>query len=132
MRGIEAHETALSNDTNHEILITKDTQCQKPANENPDHPWILTYGGFRKWISLLSMAAVRCPDNFAMYSFNDHEAYGYLEVCQNLMLDWDEATTWQQQWFVCEGLALFLLGDGQGFHMLVLYIHSQPLAVIPL
>lgn len=76
------------------------------------------------------MAAVRCPDNFGMYTFNDHEAYGYLEVCQNLMLDWDEATTWQEQWFVCEGLALFLLREGQGFSMLVPYIHSQVLAVI--
>lgn len=99
------------------MLITKDAQCQKPANENPDHPWILTYGGFRKWISQLNMAALRCPDNFGMYTFNDHEAYGYLEVCQNSFLDWDEATTWQHQWFVCEGLALFLLGEGQGFYM---------------
>lgn len=91
--------------------------CQKPANEHPDHAWILTYGGFRKWISQLSMAAVRCPDFFDMYTFNDHEAYGLLEVNENLMLEWEEAKTWPEQWTVCEGLALFLLGEGQIFSM---------------
>lgn len=63
------------------------------------------------------MAEYRSPDFFDMYTFNDHEAYGCLEVCQNLLLDWDEAKTWQEQWIVCEGLALFLLGEGQNFSM---------------
>lgn len=91
--------------------------CNKPASEHPEHEWVVTYGGYRKWAAQLSMAAVRCPDTFDMYTYNDHEAYGILEVMQNLMLDWDEATTWQEQWFVCEGLALFVLGQGQQFYM---------------
>lgn len=39
------------------------------------------------------MAAVCNPDMFDMYTYNDHQAYGMLEVIQNLLLDWDEATT---------------------------------------
>lgn len=91
--------------------------CRKPASEYPDHPWVLTYAGFHKYLSQSTMAAVRCPDNFAMYTYNDHEGYGILEVVQNLLLDWDEAKTWQEQWVVCEGLALFLLDEGTGFYM---------------
>lgn len=90
--------------------------CQKLATEYPNHRWIVTYAGFRKWVAQWSMAAVRCPDLFDMYTFNDHEAYGILEVCQNLLLDWVEAKTWQEQWAVCEGLVLFVAGEGQKFY----------------
>lgn len=91
--------------------------CQKPPSEHPEHDCIVTYAGFRKWIAQRSMAAVRNPDVFGMYTYNDHEAYGMLEVCQNLMLDWVEAKTWQEQWAVCEAFVFFLLGDGSMFQM---------------
>lgn len=60
------------------------------------------------------MVNLRNPDAFAMYTFNDHLAYGVLEVVQNLLLDFDEAykaQQWREAWAVVEGLALFMLVD---------------------
>ncbi|KAF7624367.1 hypothetical protein AFLA_008077 [Aspergillus flavus NRRL3357] len=58
------------------------------------------------------MLDLRDPDNFSMYTFNDHSAYGAIEVVQNMMLDFDEASgKWQQQWAVIEALAWLLSGD---------------------
>ncbi|OOO07094.1 hypothetical protein OAory_01092970 [Aspergillus oryzae] len=58
------------------------------------------------------MLDLRGPDNFSMYTFNDHSAYGAIEVVQNMMLDFDEASgKWQQQWAVIEALAWLLSGD---------------------
>lgn len=106
--------------------------CNKPANENPEHDWVVTYGGFRKWIAQLTMAAVRCPDVFGMYTYNDHSAYGTLEVIQNLLLDWVEAGTWQEQWVVCEGLVFFGLGLGSEFYMQVFAVSHVPLNALTL
>lgn len=99
----------------------KKCPCQKPATEHPEHRWIVTYAGFRKWIVQDTMIAVRNPDLFGMYTFNDHFAYGILETVQNLILDWVEAKTWQEQWAVCEALVLFLLEpDVASFNMYVI------------
>lgn len=91
--------------------------CQKPASENPNYDCIITYAGFRKWMTQRSMAAVRNPKFFDMHTWSDHEGHGILEVCHNLVLDWVEAKTWQEQWAVCEGFVFFLLGDGESLYM---------------
>lgn len=86
--------------------------CHKLTAERPEHPWVITRAGWRKWYSQTVHAQLRCPDNFEMYTYNDHEAYGILEVVQNLVLDYVEAAAnWKEQWVVCEATALFLLGD---------------------
>jgi hypothetical protein len=47
-----------------------------------------------------------------MYTFNDHEGYGCLEMLQNLILDFEEAAgNYKEQWVVCEALAFFLKTD---------------------
>lgn len=55
-----------------------------------------------------------------MYTFNDHEAYGSLEVVQNLLLDFDDALKnknlheamsskhLNEAWAVIEALGLFI------------------------
>lgn len=104
--------------------------CKKPANENPEHDWIVSYAGFRKWIAQDTMSGVRCPDFFSMYTFNDHSAYGTLEVIENLMLDWVEAGTWREQWAVCEGLVFFGLGQGGEFCMqVVCFVPSRHMPI---
>lgn len=47
--------------------------CHKPADELPDHEFLITYAGFRKWIAQLSMGPLRDPDVFGMYTYNDRE-----------------------------------------------------------
>lgn len=91
--------------------------CHKPASEHPTHDWILTYGGYRKFVAQLQMSDLRNPDNFGMYTYNDHLAYGVLEIIQNLFLDYDEASSWQEQWWICEALILFLHARGDDFTM---------------
>ncbi|KAK4098436.1 hypothetical protein N658DRAFT_488487 [Parathielavia hyrcaniae] len=71
--------------------------CNKPAEEHPDHVWNACFG------------TRTCSD---MYTFNDHEGYGVLEVLQNLILDFEEAVgNHKEQWAVCEALAIFLATD---------------------
>lgn len=91
--------------------------CNKPASEHPEHEWILTLAGHRKFMSQFDMYDVRDPDNFDMYTFNDHLAYGTLEVICNLVLDYEEASNWQEQWWACEALVLFLFARGSDYAM---------------
>jgi hypothetical protein len=89
--------------------------CNKPASEHPDHVWKLSAAGKRKFFTQRIHCQMRSPDNFNMYTFNDHEGYGVLEILQNLMLDFEEAAgNYKEQWAVCEGLAFFIKTDIAG------------------
>src|SRR6185437_14529417 len=73
--------------------------CNKPAADHPEHPWLITYAGWRKFYTQHIHASLRCPDNFDMYTYNDHAGYGMLEVVQNLLLDYVESdSNWKEQW----------------------------------
>lgn len=86
--------------------------CDKPAADHPDHKWKLSVAGKAKFFSQRTQCDLRDPDNFHMYTFNDHSAYGVVEVVQNLLLDFEEAAAnWKEQWAVCEALA-FLMNTG--------------------
>ncbi|KAK4443500.1 hypothetical protein QBC34DRAFT_361957 [Podospora aff. communis PSN243] len=86
--------------------------CKKSPEEKPDHPWKVTFAGLMKFYTQRTMVGLRDPDGFGMYTFNDHGAYGCLEVLQNLLLDFSEAgkgsKDYREQWAVCEGIGLFL------------------------
>ncbi|XXG97885.1 hypothetical protein Hte_004199 [Hypoxylon texense] len=90
--------------------------CLKPLGENPEHPWVVSQAGFRKYSTQRIHLELRNPDNFSMYTFNDHAAYGCIEVVQNLLLDYGEVAErgWREQWAVCEGLGLFMLSPMSG------------------
>ncbi|KAI1451330.1 hypothetical protein F4805DRAFT_451832 [Annulohypoxylon moriforme] len=94
--------------------------CFKPVLQNPDHPWIISKAGYRKYSTQHIHLSLRDPDNFDMYTFNDHTSYGCIEIVQNLFLDYDEALErgWREQWAVCEGLALWLLSPPSGIMMM--------------
>ncbi|KAK3332601.1 hypothetical protein B0T19DRAFT_457490 [Cercophora scortea] len=79
------------------------------AKNHPDHPWKLTVAGKAKTFNMRSHCDLRDPDNFNMYTFNDHMGYGVVEVIQNIFLDYEEAAgNWKEQWAICEGLAFFM------------------------
>ncbi|KXX80644.1 hypothetical protein MMYC01_203400 [Madurella mycetomatis] len=86
--------------------------CNKPAAEHPGHVWKLSAAGKRKFFTQRIHFELRCPDNFGMYTFNDHAGYGMLEIVQNLILDFEEAAgNHKEQWAVCEALAFLLHSD---------------------
>ncbi|KAF4161111.1 hypothetical protein CNMCM6936_009665 [Aspergillus lentulus] len=86
--------------------------CNKPAAEHPNHPLILSNAGKSKWFTQHTFLDLRCPDAFNMYTFNDHEGYGALEVVQNLFIDYVEAFfDWEEQWAVCEATAMLYMSD---------------------
>jgi len=86
--------------------------CNKLAADHPDHAWTITRAGHELLLTQHIHAQLRCPDNFDMYTFNDHHGYGMLEVIQNLVLDFVEAEgNWHEQWAVCEALVMFMLHD---------------------
>ncbi|KAI0845210.1 hypothetical protein F5Y00DRAFT_246680 [Daldinia vernicosa] len=95
--------------------------CSRPAGENPDHPWVVSRAGYRKYSTQHIHFSLRNPDFFQMYTYNDHAGYGCLQVVQNLVLDYVEAVErgWKEQWAVCEGLGLWLLCPSSGIMMMI-------------
>ncbi|KAK0666067.1 hypothetical protein QBC41DRAFT_281774 [Cercophora samala] len=92
----------------------KKCYCTQLYDDHPEHPYVMTRAAKSMFMDLFSHCEVRDPDNFSMYTFNDHSAYGALEVLQNLILDFEEADTWQEKWAVCEALGCFLKNDSYG------------------
>lgn len=83
--------------------------CTKPAADHPDAPFVIMNAGYRKLMTQQIHCQVRDPDSFRMYTYNDHSAYGVLQVIQNLVLDFEEAKdNWKEQWVICEALAPFI------------------------
>ena len=86
--------------------------CHKSPKDHPDHPYILTKAGRHKFFTQYDMMSVRCPDNFNMHTFSDHEGHGAIEVAENLLIDFVEAdSNWREQWVICEAMAFFMLTD---------------------
>ncbi|TRX97418.1 hypothetical protein FHL15_001696 [Xylaria flabelliformis] len=102
-------------------------RCQKKhcvcfllLSANPEHPWVISWAGFRKFSNQFIHQSLRDPDNFSMYTFNDHAGYGALEVLQNLFLDFEEAAKekrgdgWREQWAICEAVVHWMLHPNTG------------------
>ncbi|KAI0143008.1 hypothetical protein GGR57DRAFT_484677 [Xylariaceae sp. FL1272] len=91
--------------------------CFLPANQNPEHPWIMSFGGFLKFRTQVTMIQLRDPDLFSMYTFNDHANMGVLEVLENLLLDFEMADGsnamigWPERWSICEATVQLLMSD---------------------
>ncbi|KAF5127127.1 hypothetical protein E5D57_008055 [Metarhizium anisopliae] len=94
----------------------KTCPCGKSAALLPSHPYTMTRAGLARYRMAVDMMNLRSPEAFAMYTFNDHMAYGALEVVQNMLLDFDEAykaQQWREAWTIVGGMALFMVvGEG--------------------
>lgn len=100
--------------------------CNKPSTEHPDHPFIISRAGNHKYFTARIHLSLRCPDMFDMYVYNDFEAYGVMEVVENLVTDWIEAgreKNWKEQWVVVEAIAMMLAGDS--LDPLQMYVASR-------
>ncbi|KAI6777977.1 uncharacterized protein J7T54_008311 [Emericellopsis cladophorae] len=89
--------------------------CNKTATSLPSHPYTVTRAGLRRADMARNMAHFRNPDMFAMYTFNDHHAYGVMEVVENMLLDFDEArkaNEWREMWALVESMVLFVQFGG--------------------
>ncbi|KAK4201329.1 hypothetical protein QBC40DRAFT_324460 [Triangularia verruculosa] len=89
----------------------KKCYCTQLYDDHPEHPYVMTRAAKSMFVDLRSHCEVRDPDNFRMYTFNDHSAYGALQVLENLILDYEEADSWQERWAVCEAMGSFLKTD---------------------
>ncbi|KAM3442414.1 hypothetical protein MY4824_001008 [Beauveria thailandica] len=83
--------------------------CDKKAVDHPDYPWVLTMVGKQLYLSQYDLATMRDPDNFRMYTFNDHYGYGLIEMLQNLILDYPESQDWKESWCILEAAVMWLL-----------------------
>ncbi|KAI0861444.1 hypothetical protein F4860DRAFT_171082 [Xylaria cubensis] len=120
--------------------------CFLPLSANPEHPWVISWAGFRKFNNQFLHQNLRDPDNFSMYTFNDHAGYGALEALQNLFLDFEEAAKekrgdgWREQWAICEGLVHWMLhprtgvmtmiDDGERLHETMLLVGRMFLSML--
>ncbi|OAA43468.1 hypothetical protein BBO_04611 [Beauveria brongniartii RCEF 3172] len=83
--------------------------CNKKAVDHPDYPWVLTMVGKQLYLSQYVLATMRDPDNFQMYTYNDHYGYGLIEMLQNLILDYPVSCGWKESWCVLEAAVMWLL-----------------------
>lgn len=58
----------------------KKCYCTQLYDVHPEHPYVFIRAAKSMFVDLSSHCEVRDPDNFEMYSFNDHSAYGVLEI----------------------------------------------------
>ncbi|KAM7218905.1 hypothetical protein V8F06_005785, partial [Rhypophila decipiens] len=88
--------------------------CDKPAADNPDHPWVLSFAGMHKFFAQKDQCQLRDPPNFHAHTFGEHEGYGVVEVIQNLVLDFEDAGAagnWREQYAICEAIAFFMMTE---------------------
>jgi hypothetical protein len=90
--------------------------CKKPAEDYPDHKWIVTQKGFALSLEWLQQVENRHQENFDMYISNDFNGYGICEVMENILLAFAKEEKKKRidpmaMWSVVESLALFLRGD---------------------
>lgn len=52
--------------------------CAENRPQDKKHLWVLTFAGPQKTHDMRIQVAVRDPDNFAMYTNNDHASYGVM------------------------------------------------------
>ncbi|OTB04630.1 hypothetical protein M426DRAFT_320745 [Hypoxylon sp. CI-4A] len=99
----------------------KNCVCLKPPAENPEHPWLVSQAGYRKYRTQHIYFSLRDPDSFGMYTSNDHLGYGCVEMLQNLFLDYVEAAErgWREQWAICEGLILWLFNPSSDVMLMI-------------
>ncbi|OAR02135.1 hypothetical protein LLEC1_07301 [Akanthomyces lecanii] len=83
--------------------------CKKNAVDHPDHPWALSMAGEQLYLSQFILASLRDPDNFSMYTYNDHFGYGLIEMLQNMILDFAASSDWREQWCIAEAAIMWLL-----------------------
>ncbi|TLD14180.1 uncharacterized protein PgNI_04434 [Pyricularia grisea] len=111
--------------------------CGKPAAEHPDHPWAVMRAAIRKTNSTYTHLDVRDPDNLGMDTFKDHLGYGWVQVFQNFVLDYQVARlrrNWREQWVVCTVIGrislqvsdspIVMIDDAEGLEELFLLIAS--------
>jgi hypothetical protein len=97
------------------VCRTSSCLCSKSPDDHADYPWIITCAGMNLLSAQFVMADLRDPDNFNMYTFNDHAAYGIIEVVENLVFAFTMANQAGEsredlltRWAIIEATALFL------------------------
>ncbi|KAM7195137.1 hypothetical protein V8F33_006811 [Rhypophila sp. PSN 637] len=81
--------------------------CDKPAADNPDHPWVLSFAGMHKFFAQKDQCQLRDPPNFHAHTFGEHEG-------TNLVLDFEDAGAagnWREQYAICEAIAFFTMTE---------------------
>lgn len=90
--------------------------CNKPAEDYPQHQWVVTKKGYEMALEWVEQREKRCQDNFDLYIFNRYNGYGISEVIENMLLafakeDKKKRIDPMAMWSVIESMALFLRGD---------------------
>lgn len=98
--------------------------CRRDWDEHmqqyPEWRWVMTEQGSELLIQAIG-SGLRCnPDALSMYIYNDWEAYGQVELQENLLQKYHEASVsrkmnkmekLQQMWAACEAMTFWSSGD---------------------
>lgn len=86
--------------------------CFKPLAGRPDHKKSVSRAGYKLLGYQVTLASLRNPDSFGMYTFNDQAAFGILEVVESALVDFNDlGADWRDRWALCEAVVMFLLSD---------------------
>jgi hypothetical protein len=83
----------------------------KTLAEHPESRFSLSQAGAWRFNIMREQLPYRNPETFGMMMFSDYPVWGTIEVIENLILDFNEATDWREQWAVCEALIMFLRAE---------------------
>jgi hypothetical protein len=61
----------------------------EPADKHPDHKWVIMWEGYKMFMDYRRRSNYCCPDRFGMYIYNDFEGYGFQELIENFIVDFD-------------------------------------------
>jgi len=102
----------------------------EPAKDHPEHKWCMIWKGYEMFMDYRRRSKYCSPDNFDMYICNDWEGWGYQELLQNFIAEFDRFIKktgedgLKNAWAIVSAMSLWLnevdqgplIGNGDGQH----------------
>ena len=92
----------------------------EPAKDHPDHKWVILWEGYKMFMDYRRRSNYCCPDRFGMYIYNDFEGWGYQELIENFIVEFDKSLKksdddgLKHTWAIVSALALWINEVNQG------------------
>ncbi|KAJ8109846.1 hypothetical protein OPT61_g7160 [Boeremia exigua] len=92
----------------------------EPAKDHPDHKWVIMWKGYKMFMDYRRRSNYCCPDRFGMYISNDFEGWGYQELIENFIVEFDSSlkkkgdSAIKDAWAVVSAISLWINEVDQG------------------
>ncbi|KAF3052722.1 hypothetical protein E8E11_009669 [Didymella keratinophila] len=92
----------------------------KMRTSTTDHKWVIMWEGYKMFMDYRRRSNYCCPDRFGMYIYNDFEGWGYQELIENFIVEFDASLkksgddALKYTWAIISALALWINEVDQG------------------